>query len=278
MNTIGRATKLAVALLVFGTITARGSEIQWSIAPPSVFVGGFVTIEIESRDVNPREVTIKLDGEDPMFLSSVGPVLQRDEQTYVVAFLHLGRHESRSGDQLALSPLFRNAGVVRVSLQGGDLATREYEVVVHPLTDEARAAVDLLYPVIYPETPDQDRRIRWIRLISGLGDGGFSAYVLDYEYSSEELKTLRTHPDWDAPLALAATAREYAVERRAFLEVFQRDDRGASKADAMDKLRSRRNAVTNAVATTPVLQAVRERITRDFDELHAAAAPDDAGH
>lgn len=197
----------------------------------------------------------------------VGPVIQTEDKTIVVAFLHPRRFENGDDGTKALSPLFRDAGITHIKLDGGNLNAGEVEVTVLPLEEDAKPSMDLMYPVVFPKSSDPNRRVRWVKLIMGLGSTAFSAQVLDGDYSQTELTALRRHPDWDILLGVANSLREYEVMRRDFLRARTDRKERSSGLAAFKKMRATKNTMAASSSSTLIIRTLQKRVTNDFERM-----------
>lgn len=206
---------LELLISIAGSIPALlavGNEAGscWTVDRATVMRGGCLTVIVQKRcnessnlmlQIDARRPIKLLDGAGPKFHRRVSRLPGRDVTLVLLFrdFTDMEAFEEIPGepDTFRPVPLFDKPGIVLLTLYDGRESLGTNEVRVIPSTDEAEAALKLLYPALTPKKKASREDSLWRD--GGCGElFGFSPPLTDRELEvmRELLPIVMQHPDW----------------------------------------------------------------------------------
>jgi energy-coupling factor transporter ATP-binding protein EcfA2 len=164
----------------------------------------------------PSQGTYTLDGEQVSKLAFLGPYVRAEGKTHVLVCRRPSRLCPSPGNPEGqrLCPLFGEPGSVELRLEGGRVAPGSVGIEVREIAEEAKPALDLLFPEVFPKAEDQDERVRWGTLLARTAGTTFGNRVLKRSYPPAELEAIVRHPDWAGVMPSVDAVRQYEVARQ----------------------------------------------------------------
>lgn len=177
---------------------SQPAELSVTLDRTSVMVGGCVAVILNrpAQDL-PKELILDIEGREPVSLVQSAPRIGGKDKSLCLIWVDL-EHPVRLGGappRLRLQPVFRNSGTLKLRLRSERKILGSWEMRVVAPSEEAKAAMRVLFPDFTPQAPDNSRLACWALALAEEWERP-CALVSNVNRLVETLPTVVGHPDW----------------------------------------------------------------------------------
>jgi len=178
--------------------TSQPDGLHASLDRESVMVGGCVALILDKppRDL-PKELTLEIEGREPVSLGRSAPRIAIGDTSLCLIWVDLEHPANLGGTppRLRFQPVFRDPGTLKLSLKSEKGIIGKWEIRVVAPSQDAKAAIRVLYPQITPQAPDNGLLAAWALALAEEWERP-GALVTNVPRLVETLPTVAKHPDW----------------------------------------------------------------------------------